>query len=396
MNYTISIKPLLRACFTGLLIFLLASCAAQPVKISKEPESFKNAVRTMAASLIKQILKKQGQTRKNITVLHSFTNPDTSRALAVHQKIEAIFSEQAKLLAKKKMTCKSLTTRTLKDADFIINGIIRRLSNTSSEYILSASVINLKKGRVIARSDVRFKAIDFRLIPGNPMFQENPVSIKDPHMEVSAEMAQSPLGTIADEEYFSLLETRAMISEAEKAYANGFYRTALVLLNMVAEREDGQLIKTYGGIYSACRKIGLKDQAKKAFEKLISISVEKYRVLTIRFLFRVNSVKFWNNADLVEQYDMWLALIGKYFSKNPYCLKIIGHCSNTGSERYNKDLSMERAQKIQNMLKPYFPEIKKQSTITGKGFLNNLSGSGTDDIRDVLDRRVDFAVEECR
>jgi hypothetical protein len=38
-----------------------------------------------------------------------------------------------------------------------------------------------------------------------------------------------------------------------------------------------------------------------------------------------------------------------------------------------------------------FHQMKSQ----GKGFRENMTGSGTDDVRDALDRRVEFKIEAC-
>jgi outer membrane protein OmpA-like peptidoglycan-associated protein len=186
-----------------------------------------------------------------------------------------------------------------------------------------------------------------------------------------------------------------MLVEAETAYESGNYRKSLALLEEVMKRPDGQLMKTYAGLYSTYYRLGHLDLAEKAFDKLLSISVEKNRILTVKFLFDVNSLEFWRDPNLKAQYGMWLRRIGKYFYNSLYCLKITGHCSRSGGEQHNNRLSLERAYRIQQLLQAEFPDVLNRSEAVGRGFKDNIVGTGTDDERDAIDRRVEFFVVDC-
>jgi hypothetical protein len=41
------------------------------------------------------------------------------------------------------------------------------------------------------------------------------------------------------------------------------------------------------------------------------------------------------------------------------------------------------------------PVIAQNTTAVGRGFEQNIVGSGTDDLRDSIDRRVEFKVMDC-
>ena len=43
----------------------------------------------------------------------------------------------------------------------------------------------------------------------------------------------------------------------------------------------------------------------------------------------------------------------------------------------------------------YVPEIIKKSETIGRGFRENIVGTGTDDITDEIDRRVEFKFSNC-
>jgi len=77
------------------------------------------------------------------------------------------------------------------------------------------------------------------------------------------------------------------------------------------------------------------------------------------------------------------------------CLTIVGHTSKTGTEQFNDRLSTQRAVTIQTRIEAPAPEKEGRLSSVGVGFRENLVGSGTDDLRDALDRRVEFKVRTC-
>jgi outer membrane protein OmpA-like peptidoglycan-associated protein len=76
-------------------------------------------------------------------------------------------------------------------------------------------------------------------------------------------------------------------------------------------------------------------------------------------------------------------------------MQIIGHTSRTGSEAVNDALSLQRANAILQRLAADAPVLGSRAKTSGKGFRENLIGSGTDNAVDALDRRVEFKIEPC-
>ena len=92
---------------------------------------------------------------------------------------------------------------------------------------------------------------------------------------------------------------------------------------------------------------------------------------------------------------MWLRLVAREVAASKACLNIVGHTSRTGAEQYNDRLSTQRAVTIQKRLEALAPETASRLVSSGMGFRENLVGSGSDDLRDALDRRVEFKVRNC-
>jgi len=91
-----------------------------------------------------------------------------------------------------------------------------------------------------------------------------------------------------------------------------------------------------------------------------------------------------------------LEQIAERTSQHQGCLEIVGHTSRTGPEPINERLSLLRAERIKQKLDRDVPALKTRTIANGVGSKENLIGTGTDDARDALDRRVEFKVVGCR
>ena len=89
---------------------------------------------------------------------------------------------------------------------------------------------------------------------------------------------------------------------------------------------------------------------------------------------------------------MWIRLI----AREGACLTIVSHTSRTGTEQFNERLSLQRAVAMQRRIEAQAPETVGKLQAVGMGYRENIVGSGTDDLRDALDRRVEFKVRSCQ
>ena len=117
--------------------------------------------------------------------------------------------------------------------------------------------------------------------------------------------------------------------------------------------------------------------------------------LSVKFLFRPGSLDFLNDPKISGPYAMWLRIVAREVAASKSCLTIVGHTSKTGTEPFNDRLSLQRAVAIQRRIEALAPETATRLQAQGMGFRENLVGSGTDDLRDALDRRVEFKVRSC-
>ena len=94
-------------------------------------------------------------------------------------------------------------------------------------------------------------------------------------------------------------------------------------------------------------------------------------------------------------YPMWLRQITRESVGSRVCMTIVGHTSRTGSEPVNDALSLQRANFIRQRLTGDAPTLAARTRTEGKGFRENIIGSGTDSAVDALDRRVEFRIVPC-
>jgi outer membrane protein OmpA-like peptidoglycan-associated protein len=261
-------------------------------------------------------------------------------------------------------------------------------------YRIHAAVLDPKIQRVIASAKVWLLEESLNYTPVT-IYEDSPMYLKDKLLDSLINIAKSPVGTEVEARYYNALEASAVIIEASTAYSKRDYGKALDLFKQAANLPEGQTMRTYAGLYQTYRKLQHPDKAEEAFGKMFELGVAENNLST-KFLFQVNNVEFVTNPNIRKQYVMWLRQIGKFFNSTEHCIQILGHTSRTGAEQYNRDLSLQRAEKVQKLLAPYLSQIQKRSVAIGRGYLDNIVGSGTDDARDAVDRRVDFKIVDCK
>ena len=264
---------------------------------------------------------------------------------------------------------------------------------TGGTFRISLSLTDIKTGFVVAQSAARIRSEGVDTTP-TPFYRDSPSLTKDRVVEGQIRTAQTPTGGAADEFYMSRLPINALISEGSNRYEAGNYAEALRYYETAAGRPEGQQLRVLNGLYLANTQLGRTDEAEKAFAKIVALGLAT-NSLSVKFLFRPGSLDFLADPKVSGPYNMWLRLVAREVAASKACLTIVGHTSHTGAEQYNDKLSKDRAIAIQRRIEAQAAETAGRLVSVGVGFRENLVGSGTDDLRDALDRRVEFKVRNC-
>ena len=380
---------------------IISACAPIPAaKIIPQPIPFEEAIHPFAHDLLRQIQiyhsNSDMQHRSIKIVIDPFFDADSLGDLQIFSRIETAL-QQVREQHFPDMTLELINSAELSHANYIIQGQLRfepiTYDNLSEKFYHILSTVTDKQ-QIIAKADVWLSDpnLDYK---GSGIHSDAPMFITDDNRKKTRQVIESPIGAKVDSENIAFLETKAILVSAGSAYENKDYQKALQLFQQAVQRSDGRIMETYAGLYLTHYVLNNREKAEDAFAQLVDISVRKNRSLSVKFLFEVNQAEFLKNANLKEQYIIWLKKIGEYFSKSPDCLLIVGHCSKTGPEKWNDTLSTMRAQRIRQLMRPSFSKIEQRSQAIGKGFNENIVGSGTDDERDALDRRVEFKLTDC-
>jgi outer membrane protein OmpA-like peptidoglycan-associated protein len=194
--------------------------------------------------------------------------------------------------------------------------------------------------------------------------------------------------------YIERLPTSAVVNEGMAAINVGKYAEALPYYEEAAKRQDGQQLRVYNGLYMIYWNLGRSGEAEGAFGKIVAIGLATNN-LAVKFLFRPGSTDFWPDAKISGPYPLWLRQIAQQMKETRACLRVVGHTSRTGSESNNERLSLRRAEVIKQRLVAESREPGSRIETGGVGSRENIIGTGTDDQRDALDRRVEFKVIPC-
>lgn len=260
-------------------------------------------------------------------------------------------------------------------------------------YRISLSLTDSRNGIVVAQAAAQATADTVDITP-TAFYRDSPSLVKDRTVEGQIRTAQTPPGTAADGVYMANLSVVSLIAEGSRLYEAAQYAEALAVYEAAAARPDGKHLRVYNGLYLCNIQLGRADGAEQAFGRLVLLGLAT-NSLSVKFLFRPGSTDFWPDPKINGPYPMWLRVVAREGIAAKSCMTIIGHSSNTGSEATNDRLSLARAASIQKRLEVAAPEMSGRLQSSGLGFRENLIGTGTDDARDALDRRVEFRVRGC-
>ena len=283
----------------------------------------------------------------------------------------------------------------LAKAQFLLAGTLTPLEANAKggTFRISLSLTDIKTGFIVAQSVARSRAEGVDSTP-TAFYRDSPALTKDRVVEGQIKTAQTPTGGTADEVYLARLPVSALVSEGSKLYEAGNYTEALRYYESAAGRSEGQQLRVFNGLYLVNAQLGRGDEAEKAFAKIVALGLAT-NSLSVKFLFRPGSLDFLSDPKISGPYTMWLRIVAREVASSRSCLTIVGHTSKTGSEQFNDRLSLQRAVAIEHRIEALAPETAGRLQAVGMGFRENLVGSGTDDLRDALDRRVEFKVRAC-
>jgi outer membrane protein OmpA-like peptidoglycan-associated protein len=261
-------------------------------------------------------------------------------------------------------------TRSPADADGSVDKSRQTLQLTLSE---------LATGVLVAQSVVQVRDDGLDNTP-TTFFQDSPVLM-------SADPTAPPVPLAA-------ARPAALIDQAMSAYDEGRLAEAQALFTAAQKLPNVDMLQVDTGLYLVYSRIGQAQLAREAFGRIAALGIAR-RSLAVKFLFVPGKIDFWADQTVSAPYKMWIEQIAQKASDVQACMKIVGHSSHTGTSEFNDRLSQDRAARVGELLRQNEAALATRMEPVGMGFRENLIGTGSDDARDALDRRVEFKFKDC-
>ena len=405
MNFSISNSRWLAAwaaVATG-LIAGLAGCATPQATNLNDELPFEQAVTQATDGLA-------GQTQKLPAFLAKVESKLAKRGVVLDPMLDAATGQQtAATVLLENRVAERLTTKfdqfeilpfqsaSLARAQYLLTGTMTRIDGGASTkkraLKINLALTELKTGNVVAQASAiaRDEGLDHTPLA---YYRDSPVLVKDKVIEGYARTSVTPPGQRADSFYLDRIASATLINEATTLYNQERYVEALGQYRSALATPTGEQLRVLNGIYLTSVKLGRTAEAEQAFGRVVALGIA-YNQLGVKFLFNPGSTEFWSDSRVSGPYGMWLRQIAKEGTAAKVCMTVAGHTSKTGSEASNDALSLQRANFIRQRLSSEAAPLGARTKTVGMGFRENIVGSGTDNVVDALDRRVEFKISPC-
>ena len=323
------------------------------------------------------------------------TGQQTASTVAEGQQITALIKAKAPA-----WNVRPLTRANLSNGPLLLVGTLTAVNTrnvateTADAFRACLVLVDLRSGKLIAKKVDRATAGSVNAEP-TAFYRDTPTWTRDKTVSGYIKTCQGSVpGDAIDPNYLLRLPAAALLNEATIAYTEGKLADAYRLYHDargVAEPDD---LRVLNGLYITSWRTGKKKEAADAFNQIVAVGLDAKR-LPIKMFFNPGATTLLKNADLQAQYALWMREVATQVGGRESCMKVVGHTSKTGSAAANETLSQRRAAVIKQSLERENRKLVTRLTSEGVGSRENLVGLGTDDLRDALDRRVEFRTVDC-
>jgi len=376
-----------------------APATAQTEFVAPAPIKFEDAVTRAGRQLFRDAQATLGPEPRLMVIdplIDANTGGQTISTAKMGDDLEALAKKDFRSYAVSPLTRNTLATKPLLLIGTLTPvNVERSIDKQPDAFRVWLTLIDLRTGKVVAKALDRATVDSVNPEP-LPFYRDSPTWHKDATIMgyINSCQVNTKIGDPADPEYLARLPAAAVINEAILAYDDGKVPVANRLYKEAQPIADPGDLRVLNGLYITNWQLGKKDEARDAFGKLVTSGLELKR-LPMKLLFQPGRTTFVTSGDLPAQYSIWLASLAEQAGRTPACVRVVGHTSRTGSAAANERLSRQRAEVVQKMLEKDNRTLSSKLSAAGVGSKEALVGLGTDDVRDAIDRRVEFRVVDC-
>lgn len=270
----------------------------------------------------------------------------------------------------------------------------RKSTGEREAFRICLTLLDREAGKVLGKARVFSQSAGIDITP-TTFFRDSPAWAEDPATQAYIQSCQvTQQGDPVNPRYLDGIEAAGIINGAIKAYEKAEYEESRQLFETALKTKGGDQLRTYNGLYLASWRLGKRNQAADAFAKLVAYGLHMHR-LGLKFPFEPGSTEFLIDSSSGGQAEIWLKQIAKEMLRHDDCFEIQGHSRRSESSLPSQRLSLQRAEYIKRRLAAEAPELSRRMMATGRGAEDNLIGSGTGDLRDTLDERIELRSVAC-
>ena len=397
MNKALKAAPIIIA---AIAICCLTSCAGnKPKPIPNTAMGFEEGMRAIASSLADQVeqsslenrINRLGKIKIKKIAIDPFIDAESGYQVKANDRIAQIISEEMK----NRFDIGEMEPKILESAEYVLNGLVtvdgNRKDTHKDTHKVLATVFVKSSGEIVASSSVLIKGFD---TTPKEIYKDSPVFLKGEDYKHQMESIRKPAGQTVNKEYLGSLTARSLQVKGDSLYEHRDYKQSLAYYNQAANLGKGSQLNILNGEFSILMAQGEYKASEDVYGRLLEVSLQETGEIASNICFAPDKTVPLKSR--ISYYNIYMKKIAGFVVSRPGCkLKIVGHCSRTGTVAYNDRLSKERAVRIQAKMEGYAPGIISRSTTEGRGFRENIVGTGKDDLTDLIDRRVEFIFYEC-
>ena len=389
---------LFRYVFLLLTVCAFSACAG-PKPIPAKSMEFEPGMKALADNLADQLEKSGignvlnkvvGKSMKKI-VIDPFIDTESGYPVKVNPQIKAIMSGE---MAKRFAVTGEMEPENLVISEYVLCGMVSLVDQYEGErnvYKVYTAVFEKSSGVVLASSEAYIRS--FETTPMD-IYRDSPIYLKGQNYEEHVSSVKKKPKESVEKGYHDKLTVKSMRVKGDVLYEEKEYDKSLDYYNQAANSSGAQELETLNGLFTNLIRQGRYDKAEPVYGKLLKLSIAETGQIATKITFSPNSkAPLESKAAL---HTIYIRQIAKLVAASPACrVTIIGHSSRSGLEGYNDKLSLQRAATIQKLMTSFAPETAKRSDTIGRGFRDNIVGTGSDDLTDEIDRRVEFRFKAC-
>lgn len=185
-----------------------------------------------------------------------------------------------------------------------------------------------------------------------------------------------------------------LLAEGDRLQALGRCREALQPYGLAALEAGPAQQQALVSTYLCHWQMQRPKAAEESFMLWLRHEQDRGR-LPLRLLFQPGETQYLSDARISAPYPVWLRRVADATLASQHCLTLNGHAGPSAVEQYAAELPLRRAQAVQRQLESLAPALKGRISVRAARPDEPVVGSASDDLRDALDRRVDFSIGPC-